>query len=69
MEQPRLDLGQEPGRALADDPGAIAGPDRERGRQRPEFGDQRRGPGGGIGGPGGPEERVQERSAPLRFMR
>ena len=36
-------------------------PDRERRRQRAEFGDQRLGPGGGLGRPGGPEQRVEQR--------
>ena len=64
-----LDLGEEAGRARAD----RSGRDRWcRPRARPaasRIGDQRGGPGGGLAGPGGAEQRVEKRAAPRRVRR
>ena len=69
VQQRRLDAGEEAGRLPADGARALGAARRQRRRQRAEFGDQGVGPGGGVAGPGGPEERIQEGSAPFLISR
>ena len=65
MEKGGLNVRQIARRLGADAARTIVRSDGERSRKRTEFRDQRGGPGGGFGGPGSTEERVQEGSAPF----
>ena len=69
VEQGGLDIPQIACRLGPDAACAVPGAGGERGGQRAEFGDQRVGPGSGLGRPGPSEERVQEGSAPNAFSR
>ena len=69
MEKGGLNVRQIARRLGADAARTIVRSDGERSRKRTEFLDQRSRPEGGVCGPGGAEEGVQEGSAPFRFSR